>query len=175
LRTCTRCGETKAFSEFYLDRGKPASRCKVCIRGMASAYYREHPEVSLKAGRKWRLNNPEKAKASVKKWDDAHPEKKLAASKLRQKRYPHLMVEAVARRRAAKYQATPTWADRKAIKQYYLIAQFLTEELGVPFSVDHVVPLRAETVCGFHAQNNMSILPTAWNAKKGNRTWPGKP
>jgi hypothetical protein len=139
-------------------------RCKDCVRRANSV-----------ATAKWRAKNPERMKAMVKAWDAAHPEKKLEASKRRQKRFPHLMVEAVARRRAAKYQATPVWADRKAIKQYYLIAEFLTAELGVPFSVDHVVPLRGETVCGLHAQTNLSILPTAWNAKKGNRTWPGKP
>ena len=141
-----------------------SKRCKACVR-----------KANNIATAKWRAKNPERMKAMVKAWDAANPDKKLEATKKRQKRYPHLMVEAVAKRRAAKYQATPPWADRKAIKQYYLLAQFLTEELGTPFSVDHVVPLKSETVCGLHAQTNLAILPTAWNAKKGNRTWPGKP
>lgn len=61
------------------------------------------------------------------------------------------------------------------MKQYYLIAGYLSRELGVLFSVDHVVPLKSDFVCGLHAQTNMSILPAAWNAKKGNRSWPGMP
>ena len=168
--TCTGCGAVNF--EFYAAN---KSRCRDCVKKASAAYQRANPEVNRKAAKKWKALNPDKQQAAVKRWDAAHPQKKLEYAKKRQKRFPHLMVEAVARRRAAKYQATPTWCDRKAIKQYYLIAQFLTEELGTPFSVDHVVPLRAETVCGFHVQNNMSILPTAWNAKKGNRTWPGKP
>lgn len=168
--SCKHCGAADA--EFYTSN---RSKCKTCVKAAVKAYSKANPEVNASATKKWREKNPEKMKALVKAWDSANPDRKLAAAKLRQKRFPHLMVEAVAKRRAAQYEATPAWADRKAIKQYYLIAQYLTFELGTPFSVDHIVPLKGETVCGLHAQNNLSILPAAWNAKKGNREWPGKP
>jgi hypothetical protein len=170
VTACRNCGALDA--EFYTSN---KSKCKICVRAAVKQYAVKNPEVNARATKKWREKNPERMKAAVKAWDAAHPEKKLEAAKKRQKRYPHLAVAAVARRRAVKHQATPTWADKKAISQYYLIAGYLSSELGSPFSVDHVVPLKSESVCGLHAQTNLSILPAAWNAKKGNRIWPGKP
>lgn len=112
----------------------------------------------------WRAANPEKAKAAQER----------ATANWRAKN-PHKVTAKQARRTAAQLQATPSWANQKAIAQYYLIANYLSAELNSPFQVDHVVPLQSKQVCGLHTETNLSILPAAWNAKKGNRTWPGKP
>lgn len=29
-KTCTKCGESKALSDYYFEKGKPRSKCKVC-------------------------------------------------------------------------------------------------------------------------------------------------
>jgi hypothetical protein len=81
----------------------------------------------------------------------------------------------VAKRGAAKLRATPAWADQKAIEQYYLIAAFLTAELGIAFEVDHVVPLRGKIVSGLHAHTNLAISLASWNRAKSNRWWPNMP
>jgi 5-methylcytosine-specific restriction endonuclease McrA len=161
--------------EFYFAKGKPLARCKTCTIEVNKQYATAHPGENAKATKRWREKNPEKMKEAVRRWDRANPEKKLAAAKLAQKRYPAKFVASVSRRRASKLRATPAWADEKAIRQYYVVAKYLSVELGYPSQVDHVVPLKSEMVCGLHTQANLSILPAVWNQNKGNRQWPDMP
>lgn len=74
-----------------------------------------------------------------------------------------------AKRRAQKLQATPGWADLKAIEAIYVEAKRLTEETGVQHEVDHVVPLNGKNVCGLHVEWNLQILTWAANRSKSNK------
>lgn len=65
-------------------------------------------------------------------------------------------------------QATPVWADRKAIEQIYERAQVMSERDGVQYHVDHIVPLRGRLVCGFHIAENLQIIPARKNLMKSN-------
>ena len=64
--------------------------------------------------------------------------------------------------------ATPAWADKKTIKEFYRVAKKLTENTGIPHQVDHIIPLRGELVCGLHVENNLQILTKAENIYKSN-------
>src|SRR4051812_23086948 len=46
------------------------------------------------------------------------------------------------KRRAAKLQRTPSWADQDAIKALHAEADRLTRATGVPHDVDHILPLQ---------------------------------
>jgi hypothetical protein len=73
----------------------------------------------------------------------------------------------VQRRRAQVKRATPPWltADhKKQIRGFYLEAASRTGE----WHVDHIVPIRGETVCGLHVPWNLQILPGDDNRRKGN-------
>lgn len=65
-------------------------------------------------------------------------------------------------------QATPPWVDLQAIRKLLADARFLTFKTGVPHTVDHVIPLKGENVCGLHVHTNMQILTRLENLKKGN-------
>lgn len=65
-------------------------------------------------------------------------------------------------------QAQPVWADRKAIRDIYLLAQIFTETTGVPHHVDHIVPLRGKNICGLHVETNLQILTASDNLAKSN-------
>lgn len=76
-----------------------------------------------------------------------------------------------ARRRAAKWRATPGWLSneqRAAIDAKYVEAQEATERTGEEHEVDHVVPLVSETVCGMHVPWNLRVITATENAAKGN-------
>ncbi len=72
----------------------------------------------------------------------------------------------VAARKARKLQATPPWADMKAIQAVYEQARRVTLETGVLHEVDHVHPLQGKTLCGLHVHWNLQILTRTENRKK---------
>lgn len=73
-----------------------------------------------------------------------------------------------AKRRAAKLQRTPDWADHELITLFYAEAQALTDMTGVEHHVDHIVPLQGETVSGLHVATNLQVITAAANLQKGN-------
>lgn len=70
-----------------------------------------------------------------------------------------------AERRAAKRQATPKWADREAIKDFYCCCPS-------GHHVDHIIPLSHDEVCGLHVLENLQYLPAQENMRKSNRVVP---
>lgn len=72
------------------------------------------------------------------------------------------------KRRAAKIQRTPAWADLDAMRDMYDRAHALTEETGAEYHVDHIYPLQGKLVSGLHVHNNLQILTASENSKKRN-------
>jgi len=179
MKVCRCCAVEKEFAAFPLRDGKVDTRCLDCKAAYHLAWREKNRAKRAAYDKAWATANKERALATKRRWVEKNPEKSkecvAAGGRKWAKKNVHKINAKTSRRKALRLQATPAWADSKAIDQYYLIARFLTEELGTPFQVDHVVPLQSKQVCGLHVQTNLSILPAAWNAKKGNRTWPGKP
>jgi hypothetical protein len=65
-------------------------------------------------------------------------------------------------------QATPTWANKEAIKEVYRTAVELTESTGNKYEVDHIVPLTSKLVCGLHVEHNLRVITFEENRKKSN-------
>lgn len=65
-------------------------------------------------------------------------------------------------RRANILQATPIWANKEKIREFYL-------NCPKGYHVDHIVPLKGKDVSGLHVENNLQYLPALQNIKKGNR------
>ena len=70
--------------------------------------------------------------------------------------------ERVSKRRAAKLNAVPKWADLEAIKKVY-------EECPEGCHVDHEIPLQGINVCGLHVEYNLQYLTIAENLSKSNK------
>ncbi len=73
-----------------------------------------------------------------------------------------------AKRRAAKLQRIPPWADEEAIAQIYARARALTVETGIEHHVDHEIPLQGKLVSGLHVPANLQILTGSENSRKRN-------
>ena len=74
----------------------------------------------------------------------------------------------VARQQRIK-KATPIWADLDAIKEFYIEAQRLTKETGIPHEVDHIIPIKGKVVSGLHVPANLQILTEKQNQTKNAR------
>lgn len=77
-------------------------------------------------------------------------------------------------RRNAERQATPPWTSRRELKSLKEEARRLTRETGILHTLDHIVPLRSELVCGLNCPANIRIVTYAENNAKGNDFTPGR-
>ena len=119
-------------------------------------YVQKNKDRVSEYGKQYRINRVEKIAAYAKQY------KKLNRA---------VMNAHHACRKATKLQATPLWADNKAISGLYKLAS-LFNKIGINLHVDHIVPLQSDVVCGLHCEANLQLLPASDNISKGNRWWP---
>jgi len=162
------------------------------LKAKKKAWAESNPEKKRASNRKWATLNQEKIRKSSQEWRERNPgvgaalvkawaakpenKKKLAErAKAYAKRNPHMNRAALARRRAAQLQATPAWASREKIDEFYFAADFMGMVTGEWHHVDHIVPLRGKTVRGLHVEHNLQVLTQSENCKKNAVFWPQMP
>lgn len=190
-KICSKCIEPRKLTDFHKDKGKKDGLrvwCKVCCKKYAEVNKEYHTEAT----KEWRLNNKERNKET----DRIRYNKNKDKPNLRRKAYMEnyriaykknnaekiktgkkawaaanrgLVNAYYAQRRARKKQATPAWADKWKIQQYYLLAVKLTKLYGESFVVDHIVPLCGKNVSGLHVETNLQILTAKENLIKSNK------
>lgn len=119
--------------------------------------YEKRRKPRVKKVKVCRVVDKDKAKQSVTRWRKSNKGKANFYA---------------AKRRASKLQATPIWLSPGhccEIKTMYIMAETMTQEQGVKYHVDHIVPLQGKTVCGLHVPWNLQIIRAADNISKGNR------
>lgn len=145
---------------------------KVRVRGLE---YRSKPEVVAREKERlknWYAERSEQIQAKRKARLDNSAEAKKALDEYQQAYYkanPHKFTAKVAKRRTRKLQATPVWADLKAIDAVYAVAAYMTEITGIKHEVDHIIPLVNKDVCGLHVANNLQVIPRFDNRSKANK------
>jgi hypothetical protein len=154
-----------------------SSRCKLCENSRRKRQRQANLDNARAREAQWREKNREKSRTYIREWKRENRDKvnqaereRRAANADRQRelrsqwnkenkdywRYKN------AERRARKLQATPKWADLDAIKKFYAACPD-------GYHVDHIIPLRGETVSGLHVLENLQYLPAAENQKKSNK------
>lgn len=187
MKTCTQCGAIKDPIEFYRNGPKFHSHCKTCHKAKTDAYQRANKEEHYQATVRWKTKNEDKIKVYQKRTRIKHADKmregkaayratikELTAQQWQAwaKENPEKLRAKDMKRKAAKLQAIPKWADAEKIEEFYFAADFLGQVTGDWYHVDHIVPLQSKLVCGLHTEQNLQVLPASDNLRKSNRHWP---
>lgn len=81
MKTCSKCGKTKALDAFHARRGASDGRrsaCKACRSTTAARYYEENGESVRAYAARYRKANLDKVKAACARWRETNPEKTRA-------------------------------------------------------------------------------------------------
>lgn len=147
MKYCPSCQETKPKISFHRNKSLPDGYhtwCKVCRKTKEThKYYKENKNLI-------------KQKVKEYGWRKRFPEK-------------HASYEGT--RRARKLSATPSWltSEQKAhMKRTYKLRDFISKETGIPYHVDHIVPLKGKNICGLHVPWNLRVIPAIDNLSKHN-------
>ena len=168
MKTCTKCGETKEFSEFYKRKNGYRGDCKKCRNEYSSKWYFENKEHINALSKKWRLENIERYK---KKKRELYQKKKDSITK-RIKKWKINNREKVnascAAARARKRNSIPSFVKDCSIEKnriicIYNLCKIITKATGVEHNVDHMWPLADG---GPHWSGNLQIIPAEENIKK---------
>jgi hypothetical protein len=171
MRKCLRCEQPKNEEDFYKVASHPNGYpyCKLChrktntsenIRKSASRYLQKNYDKKKQYNLGWYEQNKERIKALY----EANKEKKKAQTALYRKtpRGKALRNASQIKRNRLIAQATPKWANDKAIIQMY------EQAVSTGMTVDHIIPLTNTHVCGLHTEANLQLLTKQENSRKRN-------
>lgn len=99
-------------------------------------------------------------------------EEKQTHRRNHKKANPELYRELTNSRRRRYKEATPKWLSaeqRMEIRLKYRLALELSRHTGVPYAVDHIIPIQGEMVSGLNVPWNLRVITREENLKKSNK------
>ena len=176
-RVCNVCKIDQNLDNFHNCKTFPLGKvytCKVCAKEKAIKWGRDNPEKKKENSLRHYKDNKDDyiERANLCNWQRKNRERVNQNNKKRYWLNRSLYVSRLAEKRARRFQATPDWLSfeqKEQIKSVYNLASELTKQTGVPYQVDHIIPLNNPIVCGLHVPWNLQALPAKENMSKGNR------
>lgn len=179
--------KTEACAKVYAKKSStPEGRAEYLARSVKyQAGLKETPEgreLLNERSRSWVAKNRETVNARSRaynaerrrKFDEWRLSAANATKAYRARNIGKVVVWRLARR-TSEQQRTPKWLtdnDRANMDSSYAMAKWLSSVIGVPYHVDHVVPLNGASVSGLHVPNNLSVVRGTYNMQKSNKWVP---
>lgn len=127
----------------------------------ANRRYRDRKKQEIKLRhKKWRDENKDKVAQYARQTYLKNKEKKDQYLKEYRNSHPGWMASLCKKKRELTKRATPSWVDMDRIKEIYILAKHLK------MSVDHIIPINSDTVCGLHVPWNLQIITIQQNSRK---------
>ena len=160
MKTCNKCKVPKELSLFSKQAKSPDGfrpACKTCEASYIKAYRQANLDKMTERDRVKYENNKSQILEQQKTYAQSNKDKVNAKA---------------GAYRASKQKATPEWltdTHKAHMKRTYALSDMMTEATGVPYHVDHIVPLNGENVCGLHVPWNLQALRADLNMIKSNK------
>lgn len=129
-------------------------------------YRANNREARIAASRRYREENRQAIANAKREYREANREAIAAYNQKWRDENPHRVNAQIAKRRAAKLQATPPWLTKEhhdEIGVHYAVSAYLGNH-----HVDHIVPLNHPEVCGLHVPWNLQVITVEANLAKSN-------
>lgn len=175
MKICTKCSENKSIECFYKDKSTSDGLrwlCIECDKSRRKTYYEKNSKEICSKAKKYYINNSNKIINRIKKYTKDNLEKIYVYRKQWGKNNRGKTRSYNAKRHSQKLKATPKWLTKehfKQIEEIYIKAVKLTEETGIKYEVDHIIPLQGINVCGLHVPWNLQIITSTENRSKRNK------
>lgn len=136
---CLTCSVTTS-NRWYKDH----TQCQSCLNKEYRSLNKEKIKLTYL---RYKLNNKDKIKEARRKWRQLNAVKRRAEQKMRKNR---------------KRTATLPYVDKKELKKIYM-------NCPQGYTVDHIIPLKHDLVCGLEVPWNLQYLTMSDNCKKHNK------
>lgn len=145
MKICSVCTTNKEETDFAI-RNRPLAS------GEIKQYRKSQCLECMRQMRKdWGKQNPDKVRAF-----NTGPSKNALTAKRR------------ARIKTSALLVGDEWNDF-VCKEVYELSHLRTQETGIAWQVDHIVPLQGQLVSGLHVWYNLDVIPATINQSKNNR------
>jgi 5-methylcytosine-specific restriction endonuclease McrA len=179
---CSCCQRTRLASDFNRRKASPDGlgyKCKSCekeyrkanaarYKNLRREYYEAHRDLENERSLEYYRENRDRLIRQHAEY--------MRMTAAQQAAYRIENKDAYAARlafgRAARSKRVPPWFTQDHFDQtrvFYQRARDATDLSGVPYQVDHIVPLRGKKVSGLHVPWNLQVITADENLRKGNR------
>ena len=181
LKTCNKCGEAKDTGLFYANKRMKDgvnTFCIVCHKAdnlQRKTKNRTNPEfkaAELAYKKEYRERTVEERAVYMAQWREENRERiNQYGREYRKQRKAHYNF-LCQQRKIDLMNRTPLWLtdeDKWLMEQAYELAGLRQQATKIEWHVDHIVPLRGQTVSGLHVPFNLRVIPRAENQRKSNK------
>ena len=161
-KVCFKCNEEKSLSCFHKHSGMKdghLNKCAACV------------VLDVK---EWRLKNPtarnkdyerNKHKLGIFRSMDEY----IAEVKANAKGRRATLSEYGAKRKIKTDKLNMSEFDLFVLSEAGKLCDLREKYTGIPWHIDHIVPLCHKDACGLHNAFNVQVVPAAWNVRKNNK------
>lgn len=168
---CVECHRLRSNSAYHEDIDVQRAS-----RRLSSKKYRErNPEKGVAYAKLYYERNTEVCNSRRKVYYQANKQRLLPQKKAKDRLYYENNKEDFLirnrNRRAAKLERVPSWygeSDKRHMTFLTRECKRLKDLTGIRFHIDHIIPMRGDTVSGLHCKENWQILTAHDNLSKSN-------
>jgi len=175
MKKCGSCKIEKREDAFRSVTGKEYRYCRACLLRNAKKYRDANPDKRRAAKENWRKANLSRHASNYGKWIESNRAHKSEYMRDYSRSNAARLNAAKTKRQAHRRSAVPKWVNEFFVEECYDLARRRTKSLGFQWSVDHIVPMTSDKVCGLHWEGNLRVIPHLLNISKKNRHWPDMP